>query len=400
MKVYKILRPQNIISIQYIVITILLIYYKNENTIQNLDKIIQYIYIPYLIYFIFVLFTHNLTKTKRFNEEIFRFKMSYKIIELIILLAIILNIFTIIEVIKLTGLNILSNDNILYFQRNPGIFMSISIAFMNIIPIAILIFYYRTKENKNKKDMIILIIYLLQAFFICTICGVRLLFFTNFIPLVVVSLYKKNINYKMLKRSVILFVLCIFIIIGGQSIKTKNSSIKDNIIAVTQYYTESIRNVFYIMNYEYGNLNKDYWSVYRTLKGVPYINFNKIDEWYINKNGYIPINNRDDDFEYVKKMGIQPKNNTFSVWGYSFLDYGNRGLILIVIQFLFIQCIYILSTRNKKYELIYIFLILFIIEQIRTNGIINSRVVNGIILFGILVIFDKILYLIKYKVNK
>ena len=401
MRINKLLKPQIIITIQYIIITLLLIRYSKQNNLQNRSDILIYTYMPYLIYmaFVFMLSMINLKgKMQIKDNKLFKNQFTFKVIELIIAFSSIIHIISILEMIKFTGNNpllLINKNNILFFQRNPGKYLSISIALMNIIPISLLIYYDYILNIVDKKRKvfknILVCVYLLESLIICSAAGIRFLFIVNSIPLLINIIYNKKINFYILKRGILVGIIFGFIIFGGQAIKSQNFNLSDNISSITEYYTESIKNVFYIIDNNYGNINPNYWTIYRTFKGVPFINFNKIDEWYRSKYGFIPINNRDDDFEYVKKMGIQPKNNTFSIWGYAYLDYGQNGWILVTMQLILIQLIYFIASRSRKAEIFYCILILFIIEQIRTNGIINSRVINAFILFTILYFIDLII---------
>lgn len=399
MKINKFLKPQIIISLQYIIITVLFLIYNNKASINNKIELIIYLYMPYIMYIIFFLTLKIVSLNYKIDTKdkiIFKNSITYNIIKIILFITTVINFISIIEMINSVGLfNLIDKYSILYFQRYPGKMLSISIALMNIIPICVLIYYDYISKIENKKirlkKSILIYIYILESLIICSSAGIRFLFIVNSVPLMVNSIYHKRLNFILIRRIMLIGILIGVIVVGGQSVKTQNISIKDNVSAITEYYTESINNVFYIINNNYGKINPDYWTVYRTFKGVPYINFNKIDRWYVEKYGYIPIIDRDDDFEYVKKMGIEPKNNTFSIWGYSYLDYGQYGWTLVAFQLILIQILYTISLRSKKLEIFYCFLVLFVIEQIRTNGIINSRVINAAILFILLNIIDTLI---------
>lgn len=408
MKINKFLKPQIIINVQYIIITILFLIYNNTEIINNKNEIIIYIYMPYIIYIMFFLILKMALLNHKIdvkNKIVFKTNFTYEIIKLIIFMTIIINFISIIEMIHSVGLvNLINKYSILYFQRYPGKMLSVSIALMNIIPICVLIYYDYISKIENKKIRLnksfLIYVYILETLIICTASGIRFLFIANSVPLLINIMYHKKLNFILVKRIILFAIIIGTIVIGGQSIKTQNLSIKENISAITEYYTESINNVFYIIDNHYEKINPNYWTIYRTFKGVPFINFNKIDRWYIEKYGYIPITDRDDDFEYVKRMGIEPKNNTFSIWGYSYLDYGQYGWIFVAFQLVLIQVLYTISLRSKKLEIFYCLLILFVIEQIRTNGIINSRVINAAILFTLLYIIDNLISrYIKRKVN-
>lgn len=399
MKINKFFKPHLIISLQYLIISVLFFIYNEKAYIKNNAELLIYIYMPFIMYILIYLILKIVSQNYKINVKeqfVFKTNITYKIIELVIFIAIVINLMSIFEMMYLVGvknvLNLISKVNILYFQRNPGKMLSTSIALMNIIPICVLIYYdYISRiENKKIKDKknILIYLYILECLIICSASGIRFLFIVNSVPLLINIVYNKNLNYRMIKKFMVFIIVMGTIVIGGQAVKTQNLSVKDNFSAITEYYTESLNNVFYIINNKYGGLNPNYWTIYRTFKAVPFISFDKIHTWYIEKYGYIPIVDRDDDFEYVVKMGIEPKNNTFSIWGYSYLDYGQNGWILVAIQLMAIQILYTMSLRNKKYEIFYCILFLFIIEQIRTNGIINARVINAVILFIILNTID------------
>lgn len=410
MTVNKFLKPHLIISLQYFIISVLFIIYNNNNIyINNKLELLIYIYMPIIMYTLIYLILKIVSKNYKINvkeQSVFKSNSTYKIIELIIIIAIIINAISMFEMMHTVGqsniLSLFNKVNILYFQRHPGKILSMSIALMNIIPICVLIYYdYISKINnkvRKRKKSFIICIYMLESLVICSAAGIRFLFIVNSVPLLINITYYKRLNIRLIKKIILFFIVMGTIVIGGQAIKTQNLNIKDNVRAIEEYYTESISNVFYIIDNNYGKLNPDYWTIYRTFKGVPFVNFNKIDKWYIEKYGYIPIVDRDDDFEYVIRMGIQPKNNTFSVWGYSYLDYGQNGWILVAIQLIFIQILYTISIRNKKFEIFYQILVLFVIEQIRTNGIISSRTINAAIVFIILNVIDYIMNI--YSSNK
>lgn len=398
--------PIYMISLFYIV-TLIYILYNAKLYFLNWQRIFLYISVPYYIYLFIYFFMKKKHKIKSFNDKIqevndgLNYKKLYKINNFIAIISILLIANCIIYIIKIygfqeiirgiTNLEFIQNIQKLEFKQK-----SLAILSSNISPIVCIILMkcikYKVKKNTFASKFI-LITYLSLIFIFANIIGARVLMLYPIIGCVLTYFSDVRLNISNLFKVMLTVVLLVSVIFVGQVNKTvgdynKLDKAKQDI---TDYYSKSLHNGLYIIDNDYKRINLAYWTI-KPLFNIPYVSSTlKLSYLYEKYISQIPIKSRQDDFNYVARLGINPKFNTLSIWGYSYLDFGFYGFIVILIQYIILQNIFFAFIRNKKYvSLIYPIIYASFIDSFRNYGIINDRVVFCLLLLMLYRILMKI----------
>ncbi|MFX0548399.1 O-antigen polymerase [Hathewaya histolytica] len=389
----KLLNPLYVIILQYIII----IYLTITNYEKPSIKLCAYLYIPLILYFVVYINIKYISITKKKTEISI---ITFKTIFCFIIIFTLIEIKSIIYLFSIKSLFSHSNELMWYIQSNNIIELKYSLFILNIAPIFNVFLYAYIKNIKNNKvHKFILLMFNISIFIESFIVGTRILFLFAILPIIFIRYMDMHMKFKRLSYIFIVLILCFFTLVWGQSLKTQNKSFRYNSNYVMSYYTQSLNNCFYIVDTYDKGFNPYYWTIYRQLSSIPIINTYSKDI-YMNIHGILPINSREDDFKYVENLNLPRAFNTFSIWGYSYLDFGVFGVIPVFISFVITQILYFKLDKSFIRRIIYPIFYLSLLDQIRTNGIYSYKIVFAMLtLLGILIL-NKIFIKIFHKANK
>ncbi|MDU7147860.1 MAG: O-antigen polymerase [Clostridium sp.] len=400
----NITNPIYLITIIYIV-SVSSIFINHEIKYLNWQRIFLYITIPYVIYVLIYKFTSHKGRIKIKNDEkyneIYISNRVYILNFIVSIICFLLILNGIIYIISLFGIqNVIKGVTKLEFiqmiQQNNDKKISLAILASNILPITNTVLIKRiVNNNKAKRTIygIVLSMCVLGVFIFSNLIGARVLFLYSIFGCFYIVFCNKKLNVRNLLK--ILFVVLAFmgVILFMQVNKTIDEDNKLNVAKenLVNYYAKSIDNAVYIIDNDYKRLNFGYWAI-KPVLNIPIIsstfNLKEIYERYISN---IPIKNREDDFFYVRNLGIDPEYNTISIYGYSYVDFGFYGFIMIVLQYLILQHSYYSYLKRDNVS-IYMFPILYcsFLDSIRNYGLINDRVILCILIIFLYRIVNKV----------
>lgn len=402
MQLKKILNP----TMLFLVITLIAVkvFYdmKVNNNIIDSTRIINYIIMPFLIYIFFTRFLKRYNIEKKKDKQ---FKINNG---LLILNSLLLYIYILISGIVLIkyifvfgGISgfisgVINGRGAYELQVNLDGILAIAYQFNVMLPCNIMLIL--TSEKRKKYKSIIILSIILNLFYSILISA-RVLFITNIISIVFYIFYDKKIKTKMIVRIVIIVFIAFQFMLWGQMRTSNVGDKKEANQILKNYFVKSLENGYTIIdnNMVLSDENGPYWTV-RPLLNLPiitkFLNIDKVYEKYI---GFIPVKSRMDDFKYAENIGINPQYNTLSIYGYSYIDYGNYGVLFISITYLIVWLFYCKSDKNKYFRIIFIIMIVSCFDILRTNGIYSPIIILRIIIIMIFYLFEK--FTNKYKVR-
>jgi hypothetical protein len=140
-----------------------------------------------------------------------------------------------------------------------------------------------------------------------------------------------------------------------------------------KYYTISLNQGANII---VGDLQREplYWT-FSSLFGLPIINnllgFRAVYEGLF---GSLPIQSREDDFNYVAALGADPGYNTLGIYAYMQLDAGLFGILLILLVFIISSYLYNLFYQGSQMGiLLFPAAYILLLDQLRTAGMFSAR---------------------------
>lgn len=397
MKIKSLISPTKIILVQYIILIIILKAYDLQGLIFNEKKIINYITKPICIYIVIVLLVKLFDISLKKNNKRELNKSTLKFCEIIVNISSLINIIAILDLIfKYGGVvtfikKIIFSDLPYLLQRNPTELIGKSVMMLNISMLCLVLILLNRKLYLKRKLKLITLPLIFSTFVLAIVVSMRVLIINMLIPILIIKFSDVKFNIKNLFKIIIIFIIGISFILGMQIVKSNVKNFREASKIVTDYYGKSIYNAYYVIDHNiYGN-NPLYWT-YRPMFNISGISkIFKIKDKYERKYGPVPINNRDDDFSYVANMGLDARYNTFSLIGYSFLDMGDKGYILILIAFLVFLFLYIgYKNGNIIMTAMYLCAINLMIDQLRTNSIYSIQFIYLVIIGVTIFIFDKI----------
>ncbi|WP_156103480.1 hypothetical protein [Deinococcus sp. YIM 77859] len=237
-----------------------------------------------------------------------------------------------------------------------------------------------------------LILILVSSVF-ATIFGSLLASRIIFIDIIVSIIVITSLKYRLSIRSAVillLFILLSFLGLVYLQASRIDSDWKKGLETLTKYYSVSILNGFNVISHNQQGQTL-YWTL-RSTFDIPFVSQALgTESVYEGLFGHIPIKTRRDDFSYAAKLGADPRYNTFGIYGYSFLDAGMWGMMILLASYVIVSILYRDYRRLGR-----IGIMLFppmyslVLDQLRTNSIYSSRAPFFIITAVVIYLFDKI----------
>ncbi|WP_146202755.1 hypothetical protein [Deinococcus irradiatisoli] len=236
----------------------------------------------------------------------------------------------------------------------------------------------------KKRFLILILIFVIFQGIFAVLYGARILVTTTLLTILIASTYNTKLNFKV---GVVIFATLFSlssVIILGQSLRS-GGDLSRGLSEIEKYYSVSLINGSHVIE---KNLSTQelFWTL-RPILSIPFLpRALGIIDLYENKFGKLQISNREQDFSYASSLGIDPRYNTFSSFGYAYLDIGWAGMLLLFLGWLVIQCIY-LKAKNGTFFFMIIFPAFYtsIIDQLRTYWFFSERnmyaVFSGISLY-------------------
>lgn len=220
--------------------------------------------------------------------------------------------------------------------------------------------------------LLLLIIILPLSFIGSGLFGARILFLdVATSTLLIISLTKKFRT-----RALMVMLIAVSILLCGLATLQANRSnldLKGGFEQLGKYYSISLNHGATVV--KHNNTQQPlYWTT-RSLFGIPIISdvvgFQTVYEGVF---GEIPIKDRRDDFNYAAKLGVDPTYNTFSIYGYSFIDAGMFSIVIIFISYIIMHQLYAYYISGKLFGLLlYPGFYCLLLDQLRTNSVFSSR---------------------------
>ncbi len=357
---------------------------------------LNYVYFVLTPAVIYYLFSMNLKYLRKPLQRQYRFSSeAYIFASSIIILVLISNLMLSYILIGLYGglgsviSNLGSTNKIVEIQFNSPKLVSQLIALNYFMPIVVVPIVL---NNSVRKAFTLLLIPLLTLLIVAILFGARILFIDVLVAILIVRslVYGFSLkNFVKFTYFVIGILLCVVVV---QSVRQK-SSLMDGIIGIEKYYSVSLEHGALVISRE-ETAQPLYWTL-RSVFSVPYLSSGLGTKTvYEGIFGKIPLVTRGDDFTYAAKLGADPNFNTFSIYGYSFLDLGYWGVIIILGSYLIIQYLYVIFLSGTTFGLLlFPSMYVLLIDQLRTNSIFSLRaaffIIASVIISIIAYLFDK-----------
>ncbi|GAA5447164.1 oligosaccharide repeat unit polymerase [Deinococcus depolymerans] len=278
-----------------------------------------------------------------------------------------------------------------YFQQDfldkYGIFYISLYAAPAIITINAINFY---SSSQSKKMLACLSAGILVIIFgISILLGSRILIISACACWLMVFLRLGSVKRKHIGIILISLIISLYFIVQIQTTKIRTNSISEVFDVLIRYYTTSFDNGIYAIE-RLSSENPLFWTI-RPLLTLPiFSDLTNIQSLYAGLFGTIPILSRKDDFDYVWNMGLDPTINTFSYFGYLFLDYGWYGAVVNVIILILLQILFVKNQSGNIYSLL-LFPIFYIalLDHLRTINVFSQRTLISCIVIAVYIALVK-----------
>lgn len=391
-KLIELANPIYLITALYL-LSVIALFGSAGTNYYNWQRVFMYITLPYLLYVnIYVIFNKvRRTIVNRNFTTMLGLKKIYFINSIVSIVSICIFLNSFLYLISLYGVNtVVSGIKNLEFvqsiQRLESIHIKMAILCSNISPIVSVLMINQIKNKEKKTNRLLkiqVILYLTCIFIFANLIGARILILYPSIGCLLIYFYDLKINIKNIVKVLGLVGIIALMILIGQVNKTmgENNRVDNAKKDIVSYYTQSLNNGYYIIDNDIKRVNLGYWTI-KPLFNIPMVSSSlRISELYEKYISTIPIKNREDDFIYAMKLGINPKFNTMSIYGYSYLDFGFYGVLVILIQYLILHFMYYSFVKGRKYiSLIYPIIYISFFDSLRNYGIINDRTIYCIII--------------------
>ncbi|MFB0641317.1 hypothetical protein [Deinococcus radiodurans] len=226
---------------------------------------------------------------------------------------------------------------------------------------------------KRKEKYIILALGLGITFFLASLYGARTLFLEPLLSCIIVLCTRVSLSARKI-ASMLFLAVSIFIGMSYlQAIRFGERGIIKGSEILLKYYTISLNQGANII---VGDLQREplYWT-FSSLFGLPIINnllgFRAVYEGLF---GSLPIQSREDDFNYVAALGADPGYNTLGIYAYMQLDAGLFGILLILLVFIISSYLYNLFYQGSQMGiLLFPAAYILLLDQLRTAGMFSAR---------------------------
>ncbi|UWX63151.1 O-antigen polymerase [Deinococcus rubellus] len=217
----------------------------------------------------------------------------------------------------------------------------------------------------EKRFLFVIMPFLILQGAFAVLYGTRIVIMTTILTILIAYTYRIKID---LKNATLIFATLLLVgvaVISGQSIR-QNVSFGSGLTEVKRYYSTSLNNGSSVIE---NNLitQKLFWTL-RPVLSIPFLpKATGFINMYEKLFGKLQIRNRKEDFSYAAKLGFDPAYNTFSSFGYAYLDLGRGGIFLLLLGWLTIQYIYIRARSGQiLYLIIFPAFYISMLDQLRT----------------------------------
>jgi oligosaccharide repeat unit polymerase len=227
-------------------------------------------------------------------------------------------------------------------------------------------------------------IFLMIQLLLSLLFGTRIIFITSLFAFIIVYLRDYRVNFRLLAICVALLAVVGISLVTIQSRRT-NSTLDESISQLYNYYAKSINNGAQVINHE--QASQPYFWTLRPLLAIPFLpKASGILNIYEQNFGALQIAKREDDFIYAQNLGVDPSYNTFSTFGYAYLDANWWGIILVLFAWISIQYAYTTFNRGSVFAaLIFPVLLISLTDQLRTYWFFTDRNLYALV-FTILIV--------------
>lgn len=345
-----------------------------------------FISVPAIIYILYAVLWSRLSGAAHTLDSSPFNAWVWKTSVLLLLLVSVGNVLLVLQLVEFYGglsstvKNFGRTQFIIDVQYNAPKIVSYLIGLNYIVPVAIVPVILR---KGVKTSLIILALPVLLLVVASNLYGARILFLDTFISFALTAALLYHVRLKLIIGSTFLCVLLIFSVAGLQAARY-GDNITRGFEEVAKYYSVSLNHGAIIISQNRTG-QPMYWTL-RSTFSVPFLS-DVIGTQIVYESifGRIPIKSREDDFAYAARLGVDPRYNTFSIYGYSFLDLGLWGLLIVLFSYLFVHYVYSLYMRGMPFGiLLYPSFYALLLDQLRTNSIFSTRAIYFLITTAIL----------------
>ncbi|WP_146009544.1 hypothetical protein [Deinococcus planocerae] len=348
--------------------------------------------IPAIVYLVYALIWERLASRFRVSASTVFGSLVWKASIVLIVMVSLGNIFLIGQLVELYGglTNAIANFGrtqfIIDVQYNAPRTVGYLISLNYILPVAVVPLVL---HKGIRLSLLMLALPVLLLFAASNLYGARILFLDTLVSIILTSALLSRLRVRLLMGLLISGVLLIVGVAGLQAARY-GDNLGRGFEEMGKYYSISLSHGSTIVSQNRTG-QPLYWTL-RSTFGVPLLSeVFGTQAVYEGVFGHIPIKSREDDFAYAARLGVDPRYNTFSIYGYSFLDLGVWGLFVVLFSYLSLHYMYSLYiSMNPWGVLLYPALYALLLDQLRTNSIFSTRVVYFIITTIILMFVHKI----------
>ena len=239
-----------------------------------------------------------------------------------------------------------------------------------IPPVVALLFYAFVSRSCGWKRYVCIVLaagLVLSEFIVSVSLSARMFFLSSVIPPIVIGSRFSRFRWRTLFKLGMVALLGISFIVATQVLIKPGGQYEKAKVELRNYYVLSVLNGMHVIDRSYTTESVGFWT-FRPLLFAPIIH-NSVQELYEQIVGPIPIKSREDDFTYAQKLGVEnPSYNTFSLFGYIFLDWGYvPGIVAIFLIFFLSHWLYWKALAGSVWHLLQYAIFYFsLIDLLRT----------------------------------
>ncbi|GAA5514074.1 hypothetical protein Dcar01_02825 [Deinococcus carri] len=336
-----------------------------------------YVLCPLLLYLIYYIVMNKVFPAARSNASTNKFSNAQVCASyIIILLIVISDLWIIVRIIPFYGglyeaiHKFGSTDVVTYLQRQGPLSIRQLIIINFFLPVFIIpLIMSGYKLTKYLFIFFCLIVVLMAG----GLYGAR----TLFLEPLIVSVIIYCLGIRKSSRAIMLMVSGLAVLIAGMSFlqasRFNARGIDEGSRILLNYYSISLnQGAKVVVNDE--TRQPLYWTLSSTFN-LPIISkLIGTKTVYEGIFGKIPINTREDDFNYVKELGGDPAYNTLGIYAYTYLDAGIWGVFILLLTFIYSDFLYRLYMRGSVMGiLLFPTIYVLLLDQLRTAGLFSAR---------------------------
>jgi oligosaccharide repeat unit polymerase len=343
--------------------------------------------IPAILGFIYIFLWRSVSQKTPSDQNDHLSSNIWMVSLLMLVVVCLINVFIIFDLIGMYGgipqaiRNFGSIPAVTAIQRNAPNSLNLLLTFNYFLPVIIvpLVLHFRLRIC-----LLILFVPFLLLFLVASMYGARILLFDSLMALVIARALLHPFKPKLLVAFASFGIAMLVGLASLQAARNQNN-LGTGFNEIGKYYSYSLYNGAIIV--AHNRVGQPlYWTL-RSSFSVPLIS--KIigaEAVYEGLFGKIPIKSRKDDFDYAANLGADPRYNTFSIFGYSFLDLGIWGMFIILFSYIIVYYLYRLYIGAQTLGLLlYPSMYILLFDQLRTNSIFSIRSVYFVMVSAVMI---------------